>query len=61
MKDRFGIEEIETQHFTLLLIAGIKDLPRPESKHAIEQCKKAGVTVIMVTGDSTATARNIAN
>lgn len=38
---------------TLIAIVGIKDPLRPEVPAAIQQCKRAGITVRMVTGDST--------
>jgi P-type E1-E2 ATPase len=44
-----------------MLVAGIQDLPRPESKEAIRMCNRAGVVVIMVTGDNSVTARSIAD
>lgn len=45
---------------TLLLIVGIRDPVRPEVPDAIEQCRSAGVTVRMITGDNKATAVSIA-
>lgn len=41
-------------------VFGIEDPPRPESKEAIENCKMAGIKLIMVTGDNKVTASNIA-
>lgn len=38
----------------------IKDPVRPEVKGAIQECKTAGVNVIMITGDSKETAISIA-
>lgn len=38
----------------------IKDPCRPEVKHAIKDCKTAGISVIMITGDAKATAIAIA-
>jgi len=45
---------------TFLGIVCIRDPPRPEVKVAIEDCKTAGIRVIMITGDSKETAVAIA-
>lgn len=50
---------IET-NLTCIGIVGIKDPLRPEVKAAVEQCKKSGIIVRMVTGDNVLTAQHIA-
>ena len=46
--------------FTFLGLVGFNDPPRPEVPAAIAECRKAGVRIIMMTGDHPATARAIA-
>jgi P-type Ca2+ transporter type 2C len=46
--------------FSFLGLVGFIDPPRPEVPGAIAQCHRAGVRVIMMTGDHPATARAIA-
>jgi magnesium-transporting ATPase (P-type) len=41
-------------------LVGIEDPPRPDVKHAIDACRRAGIKVAMVTGDHPATAAAIA-
>ncbi len=45
---------------TFLGLVGLLDPPRPEAAEAVATCRAAGVTVVMITGDHPATARNVA-
>jgi sodium/potassium-transporting ATPase subunit alpha len=40
-------------------LAGLEDPPRPEVRAALQKCRDAGITVIMITGDHPYTARAI--
>lgn len=55
----FTMADLETD-LTFAGLQGMMDPPRPEAIEAIAGCKKAGIRVVMITGDHTVTALSIA-
>jgi P-type E1-E2 ATPase len=55
----YAREEVE-RDLVLTALAGFEDPPRPEVPAAIQQCRAAGIRIIMVTGDHPDTALAIA-
>lgn len=54
-----AVDPIE-EHFVLLGLVGLMDPARPEVEQAIDECRSAGITPVMITGDHPATALAIA-
>ena len=52
-------DEAPYQDLTFLGLVGMLDPPRKEVKSAINKCQRAGMRVVMVTGDHAATAKNV--
>ena len=54
-----GISHDDVRDLTFLGLQGMIDPPRPESIQAIADCRRAGITVKMITGDHPGTAEAI--
>mmetsp|Transcript_48749 Transcript_48749/g.109650 ORF Transcript_48749/g.109650 Transcript_48749/m.109650 type:complete len:1038 (-) Transcript_48749:171-3284(-) len=59
LSDPANFAKVET-NLTFVGMVGIIDPPRPECKQAIEECRVAGISVLMITGDNKVTAEAIA-
>jgi len=60
-KDKQDVNPDDLKEGLIFLgLAGMIDPPRPEAIHAIEKCKRAGIRVMMATGDHKITAQAIA-
>jgi Ca2+-transporting ATPase len=52
--------ETAERDLTFLGLIGMIDPPRPEAARAVERCRRAGITPVMITGDHPLTAEAIA-
>ncbi|MFZ2938099.1 MAG: HAD-IC family P-type ATPase [Candidatus Omnitrophota bacterium] len=60
-KDKIVLSPEDIRDFTFLGLQGMIDPPREEVIEAVKNCKKAGIRVVMMTGDHAHTAKAIAS
>ncbi len=57
-KDFFALSDLNDLIF--VGFAGIEDAIRPEARESVKDCHRAGIKVVMITGDHIKTARSVA-
>lgn len=58
-KDDWSIEEVE-RDLVFVGLAGMMDPPREGVSHAVQKCARAGIKVMIITGDNAVTAKAVA-
>lgn len=56
---KYTVEEVETE-LTFIGLMAMMDPPRPEVAEAVDECQRAGIRIVMITGDYGLTAESIA-
>lgn len=57
--DHLASEQLPNRGWTLLGLIGMADPARAEARDAVAECQRAGIRILMITGDHAVTARAI--